>query len=109
MVVIREDVREETLNVNGKDYWFVKSFANLTYRKEATIRGMINKGNQIRKLKHLKLGDRLLLIPAEELFEYPFVATGKTADEGIYVEKHYLSEDGLELLTAEEIYNHDQE
>lgn len=59
--------------------------AALTNRTTQTIYWLCNKGNAIRKMKSVKLLDRIL-IPLEELTDFPFTSSGKNSAENAY---HY--------------------
>lgn len=91
---------QETVNINGKDYWTIEQFAILTERTKESVRRLLSIGNSIRRLDADRIG-RKPFIPYEELFEYPFVQDGRQSALGILVKKYYL-EDG-ELLDKEEV------
>lgn len=97
---------ECTVNLDGRDYWTVSQFSKLTNRKEGTIRVLISKGNRIRKLETKKLGGKPFIL-AEELFNFPFVITGRPADMGDYIEQYEIQED--ELVVVERLLKHDIE
>jgi len=91
---------ENTIRVEGKDYWFINQFARLTDRKEGSIRVLVNKGNRIRRLKSISFGGKPLIL-ATELFDFPFVTCGHPSKTmGDFVEKYYLEKG--ELLKSEE-------
>lgn len=69
----------DTLQINGKSYYTVKQFADITNRTEQTIRKYITYGNKIRRLKALKVG-HTLLVPTSELTDYPFTICGNNND-----------------------------
>jgi len=89
-------LEEETISVNGKEWWFVHQFAKITGRKEQAIRVLISKGNLIRKLKTLDFGGKPL-IAAEELFEFPFVMSGRQPDGMICYEQYVLENGQLKI------------
>jgi hypothetical protein len=88
----------QTVNIEGKDFWTVADFAELTQRNHRIIRKLASVGNRLRKLKSLSLHERVY-IEADELFNFPFTTGGPPADMGDFVEKFYM-EDG-ELQRAE--------
>lgn len=92
---------KEAIKINGKEYWSVKQFAELSQRTEYTIRMMISKGNSIRKLQSINITGRRY-VPVDELFEFPFIANGRPPEGGFYVERFYLDEKTKELLKTEE-------
>jgi len=63
-------------NINGKDYYNCKVFAELTNRSEQAIRLLILNGNRIRKLKAIKVGTAIF-IDKTELTEFPFCLPGR--------------------------------
>jgi len=89
----------KTVNINGKDFWTVKDFAELTQRSDRVIRNLVKYGNRLRKLCAIHVHDRIY-IEAEELFDFVFTSGGQPANMGDYTEKFYM-EDG-ELLRKEE-------
>lgn len=97
---------EIAIRIEGKDYWLVSQFAKLTNKKEQTIRLLISKGNRIRKLNHIHIGEKPFIC-AEELFEFPFVVPGRPAGMGDFIEKFYLENGELikneELLKSEDV------
>ena len=88
----------KTVNINGKDFWTVKDFAELTQRSDRVIRNLVKYGNRLRKLCAIHVHDRIY-IEAEELFDFEFTSGGQPANMGDYTEKFYM-EDG-ELLRKE--------
>lgn len=76
------------ININGKAFWTVNQFAFLTNRSDQSVYALINKGNTIRRLQAIKVANRIL-IPAEELEEFPFTPIGAGAKEKPY---HYNEE-----------------
>jgi hypothetical protein len=89
---------EETVNINGKEYWTIKSFAALSQRTERVVRKLVVDGNRQRKLNAITLNGRVY-IEQDELFEFPFTTGGRPAQMGDFVEKFY-EEDG-ELMREE--------
>lgn len=92
---------QKTINIDGKDYWTVKSFSLVTGRSVTQIRSLMWKGNTVRKLK-VDHFDKKPFIPAEELFEFPFVLPGSNkVYKGIMIERFYTTR-GL-LRSKEEV------
>ena len=89
---------EETVNINGREYWTIKSFSLLTQRTERVIRKLVIDGNRQRKLKALTINGRVY-VEQDELFEFPFTTGGRPAHMGDFVEKFY--EEGGELMREE--------
>jgi hypothetical protein len=78
------------VEIDGKGFYTVKEFAILTYRTEQSIRRLCAIGNRLRRLKSLKVGTTIL-IPAHELEEFPFTASGRS--DVVY---HYeMDEEGV--------------
>ena len=90
-----ETEREEcTVCIDGKEYWDSQQFANLTQRKQGSIRMLWNKGNRIRKLKGMSLNNRVY-IEAEELFNFPFVILGRPFEQGDFEEGTLMREEKM--------------
>jgi len=70
-----EELLSRKISVDGVEYYKVSTFAKLTKRSEQSVRLLVNSGNRLRKLKHIKIA-RSLLIPATELTDYPFCLVG---------------------------------
>lgn len=66
----------KTIEVGGELYYSVNTFADLTNRSPSAIRLLVNKGNRIRLLKSMHVGQQVF-IPATELIEYPFCFPGR--------------------------------
>lgn len=64
------------LEHNGKNYFTVRQFAELTNRSEKAVYALIKKGNRLRKLNAIMIVKRTL-IPEEELTEFIFTGPGK--------------------------------
>lgn len=95
---------EESININGVDYFTLKQFSYLTNRGDASIKQLIRFGNRIRKLRVLKI-DNKTYIEAKELFEFPFIIIGRPSqDSGVIIEKFHVNNFN-ELMKTEEIYN----
>ena len=75
----------QAINFGNKKYLTVNQMAAVTNKSTQTIYSLIKKGNVIRKMKHIKVVDRLL-IPFSGLTEYPFTSCGPKSKETIY---HY--------------------
>ncbi len=68
----------------GEDlYYTVKQFAFLTNRSTATIYNLLGKGNAIRKLACIRIGEKPM-IPVSELSGFPFVAPGPNGADNPY-------------------------
>ena len=89
---------EKTINIDGKEYWTTKSFANLTQRTERVIRKLALQGNRVNRLKGITLNGRVY-IECDELFNFAFTTNGRPALMGDYMERFYL--EGDELLREE--------
>lgn len=87
--------KEQTTKIEGKEYWTIAQFARMTKRTNASIRHLISQGNRVRKLKALKVIDRLF-IEDKEIFDYPFCIRGrKTKENELHIERFSLSTKGL--------------
>ncbi len=76
----------QVVTIDNKKYLTVNQMSAMTNKSTQTIYTLINKGNSIRKIKVLKLVDRLL-IPYTELTEFPFTyCGGANSKQSIY---HY--------------------
>lgn len=91
--------KEVSINIEGEQYWTVKQFSNLTGREEGTIRLLITKGNQLRRLKADYFGGKPF-IQASEIFDFPFKVTGRSSPLGICIEKYIMK--GNRLVMIEE-------
>lgn len=80
--------------VDGTPCITIKNFSDLTKRSESSIRHLIIKGNIIRKLRTVYVGDKPL-IPVEELYEFPFVKNGRPNEFGFLVTKYRHTDNGL--------------
>ena len=78
----------EPIIVGDKKYFSIQQMASITNKSEQTIYGLINRGNAMRKMKHIKILDRTL-IPCLELTEFPFTYAGSNPKENTY---HYNKE-----------------
>lgn len=87
---------EETVLINGKHFWTVRQFSKLTGFAEPRIRSLIYFGNSQRKLKSYYFGSNKPMIYANELFDFPFVSTGRPfKDSKVMAVKYYLEEGKL--------------
>ena len=68
---------DNTVEINGQEYYSVAVFAELTDRSEQSIRLLIHKGNRFRQLEALKLGEQLF-VKQEELVDFPFSCAGRS-------------------------------
>ena len=96
---------EETLIINNEEFWTVRQFSNLTDFTEPRVRSLIYYGNCIRKLEVFYPCSNKPLIPAKELFEFPFVLSGRPLKEyenSLKVKRFYLNEENV-LSSREEI------
>lgn len=93
---------EETVNINGTEYWTIRQFCYLTERGEPSIVQLINEGNKIRKLKVLKV-EKKTFIEAKELFDFPFVGMGRPSVMGIPIEKFKLDGNN-DLIKEDRVY-----
>ena len=79
----------DVTEIQGTEYVTVSQMASLTNRSDQTIYALIKRGNKIRKMKSIKIVDRVL-IPLSEYREYPFTYAGRNCQDIPY---HY-NEDG---------------
>lgn len=76
------------LSVGGKKYFTVSQMAAIINRSTQTVYALVSKGNIIRKMKSIKIADRVL-IPVSELTQFPFTSCGMNNKETVY---YYNSE-----------------
>ena len=68
------------IEINGENYYTVEQFAQLTNKASQTIRGLMHKGNRIRKLKFVHFGNKPF-IPATEVTCFPFTVSGRNNND----------------------------
>lgn len=73
------------VKVGNKEYYTVNQLSSIISKSEQTIYHLINKGNAVRKMKSIKIG-QTILVPCEELTEFPFTYAGRYSEDSIY---HY--------------------
>jgi hypothetical protein len=83
---------EESIEIQGQDCWTIQQFAKLTKRRASTIRGYIAVGNTIRKINTIRVGGKPF-IPVREVFEYPFIVSGRPGTYGKMVCRYKLVKD----------------
>lgn len=79
------NVNINPIMVGEVEYFTIGQMASMTNKSEQTIYGLIKKGNSIRKMRSIRITNRVL-IPIAELMEFPFTYAGPNAKENIY---HY--------------------
>ncbi len=91
-VLRKEDLTEVEMEVTinpiligSNKYYTVGQMAAITNRSEQTIYSLMKNGNAVRKMKNRRIG-RTVLIPIEELTNFPFTYAGSNAAENVY---HY--------------------
>lgn len=95
------NIRIEPEVLNGKLYYTVRKFAQLTNKSEKAIYSLISKGNAIRKLKaDMVLGHPM--IPAEEFTAYVFTGPGRYPLKDLYK----YTKEGL-VISIEEVPHND--
>ena len=72
-----EQLVDNFVAVNGKHYYDVNTFAEITKRSPQAIRLLINKGNKLQKLQYIKISNTLL-VPKSELTAFPFCCSGRS-------------------------------
>ena len=83
----------ESVSINGIDCWSTRQFAELTGRSKEYVRALISRGNKFRKLRSVRIDDKRVYIPVEELFKYPFLNEGRPSTFGVLINYFVLSED----------------
>jgi hypothetical protein len=87
---------EKTVIINGKHFWTIRQFSKLTGFAEPRIRSLIYSGNSQRKLKAHYFASNKPMVHANELFDFPFVLTGRPSkDSKMTAIKYYLEEGEL--------------
>ncbi len=76
-------IKIKSLNIGEKKYFTVNQMSALTNKSSQTIYGLINLGNAVRRMRSIKIADRVL-IPTEELIEFPFTYSGAHPKDNIY-------------------------
>ncbi len=79
------NIKIKSLEIGEKKYFTVNQMSALINKSGQTIYGLINFGNAIRRMRSIKIADRIL-IPIEELMEFPFTYSGAHPKDNIY---HY--------------------
>jgi len=86
--------------IEGKKYYPLYSFAELTFRSVAAIRHLMFVGNRIRKLQYIEEPKGKYYIPVEEYTNFPFTTSGRYSSTKVY---HYLENGESILYTPEEL------
>lgn len=94
-------IRIEPEVVNGKQYYTVRKFAQLTNKSEKAIYNLITKGNAIRKLKADDILGRTM-IPVSEYTDYVFTGPGRYPLKDLYK----YTKEGV-VIQIEEIPHYD--
>ena len=84
--------------IEGKKYYPIQCFAELTFRSVAAIRHLMFVGNRLRKLKYIEEPKGKYYIPTEEYTEFPFTASGRYSGNKVY---HYTSNGEYVLVEGE--------
>lgn len=86
----------DPIDIGGKKYYTVNQLSAIVNKSEQTIYSLIKRGNAIRQMKSIKIG-QTVLIPCEELTEFPFTYAGQYTKENVY---HY-DQNGRVIENAE--------
>ena len=65
----------EVWNINGHPYYTTQGFSRIVNIKPESVRQLMYRGNQVRRLKSLKIGKQLF-IPCDELLNFHFTMPG---------------------------------
>ena len=65
----------EVWNINGIPFYTTQEFARIINMQTESVRQLTYRGNQIRRLKFMKIGQQIF-IPCLELEEYSFTTSG---------------------------------
>ena len=79
----------EVWNINGIPYYATQEFARIINMQSESVRQLTYRGNQIRRLKSMKIGQQIF-IPCSELHDYSFTTSG-----GGFTTYHYTKEGEL--------------
>ena len=79
------ELNVQTIKLGNQEYMTVNQMAIITNKSTQTIYSLLKRGNSIRRMKSLQVVGRLL-IPVEELTEFPFTGCGTNSAERVY---HY--------------------
>ena len=95
---------EAPTSINGKDFWTLRQFSYFTERSDSAIRYLYRTGNRVRKLQVSYFGGTPF-IPVEELFDFPFVARGRSNSNNKTLQtRFFLNPDGVLSKREEEAY-----
>lgn len=78
------------IEIGDEKYYTIQQFCSLVNKSNQYIYNLVSKGNSIRRLYHLKVAGRILIL-AKEFTEFPFTCAGPGAKNKVY---HY-GQDGL--------------
>ena len=76
----------EVWNINGTPFYTSQEFARIINLQTESVRQLTYRGNQIRRLKSVKVGQQIF-IPCAELHDYSFTTSG-----GGFTTYHYTKE-----------------
>jgi len=79
----------EPIVIGKKKYFTIQQMASIINKSDQLIYSLTKKGNAIRRMKSMKIVDRVL-IPCTELTEFPFTYAGAKPQDNIY----YYNEEG---------------
>jgi len=99
--MVQEKISLEPFEINGRLYFSVKQFAEITHRTEQSVRLLMLKGNKIRKLER-KFFAQKPFIPAEELTDFPFTVSGRNQTPYYYDENGDIIEDGTNNISIQD-------
>ena len=78
------------LEIDKEYYFTIKEFSQVIKKSKSTVRALIDRGSKVRKLKIMKVENKVF-IPLSELFEFPFVVRGNFSNKAVIIEKFYFN------------------
>lgn len=66
----------KAIDINGDSYYDIGTFAKIVHRDISYISYLVNRGNKIRCLKHIRIGSKPLIL-ASEVDDFPFISNDK--------------------------------
>lgn len=82
------------ITLNGEAYYDIGTFASIVGRDVSYISFLINRGNKVRPLRHIRIGSKPLIV-ASEVEEYPFDTRKHTKKGSCHEARQYNSEQGV--------------
>ena len=88
------------VDIDGRKYYPLYQFAEMTCRSVSTIRHLMFTGNKIRKLEYKEEPVGRYYIPVTEFTNFPFTSSGRYAADKVY---HYTEDKQYVQFEEDEI------